>query len=134
MRSLNPFEGEFYRETLQVSRMKRDLFCLMEGRHVHPSTLYHGDVGTVPAIQVCTDYLVRLRKFLEFTKKVVPLHDDLFGFFYEALPGHEEVGRRRVLLGCWGSLQNPAACELSTRVGGMRVVDMLSGEQLPRIC
>ena len=30
-----------------------------------------------------------------------------FDFFYDALPGYEEVGRRRILLGCWGSFQNP---------------------------
>ena len=36
------------------------MFCLMEGRHVHPSTLYPGGVGTVPTIQLFTDYLVRL--------------------------------------------------------------------------
>ena len=42
MRSLNPFTGEFYREALQVSRLTREMFCLMEGRHVHPSTLYPG--------------------------------------------------------------------------------------------
>ena len=45
MRSLNPFSGEFYREALQVSRCTREMFCLMEGRHVHPSTLYPGGVG-----------------------------------------------------------------------------------------
>ena len=48
MRALNPFTGEFYREALQVSRWTREMFCLMEGRHVHPSTLYPGGVGTVP--------------------------------------------------------------------------------------
>ena len=56
MKALNPFEGEFYRETLQVSRYTREMFCLMEGRHVHPSTLYPGGVGTVPSIQIFTDY------------------------------------------------------------------------------
>jgi hydrogenase large subunit len=111
MTSLNPFEGAFYRETLQMSRMTREMFCLMEGRHVHPSTLYPGGVGTVPSIQVFTDYMVRLMKYVEFMKKVVPLHDDLFDFFYEALPGYEEVGRRRILLGCWGSFQDPAVCD-----------------------
>jgi hydrogenase large subunit len=111
MRSLNPFEGEFYRETLQVSRYTREMFCLMEGRHVHPSTLYPGGVGTVPSIQVFTDYLVRLMKYIEFMKRVVPLHDDLFDFFYEALPGYEQVGQRRVLLGCWGSFQDPNICD-----------------------
>ena len=38
MTALNPFTGEFYRETLAVSRNTREMFCLMEGRHVHPST------------------------------------------------------------------------------------------------
>jgi hydrogenase large subunit len=111
MTALNPFTGSFYRETLAMSRMTREMFCLMEGRHVHPSTLYPGGVGTVATIQLFTDYLVRLMKYVEFMKKVVPLHDDLFDFFYEALPGYEEVGRRRVLLGCWGSYNDPAYCD-----------------------
>ncbi len=107
MTALNPFTGEFYRETLAVSRSTREMFCLMEGRHVHPSTLYPGGVGTPGTIQVFTDYLVRLMKYVEFMKKVVPLHDDLFDFMYEALPGYEKVGYRRTLLGCWGSFNNP---------------------------
>ena len=111
MTALNPFTGEFYRETLQVSRYTREAFCLMEGRHVHPSTLYPGGVGTVPTIQVFTDYLVRLMRYVEFMKKVVPLHDDLFDFFYEALPGYEHVGERRILLGCWGSFNDPDHCD-----------------------
>jgi hydrogenase large subunit len=115
MTSLNPFEGEFYRETLQMSRMTREMFCLMEGRHVHPSTLYPGGVGTVPSVQLFTDFLIRLMKYVEFMKRVVPLHDDLFDFFYEALPGYEQVGSRRVLLGCWGSFQDPAVCDYNYR-------------------
>ncbi len=111
MTALNPFSGEFYRETLHVSRYTREMFCLMEGRHVHPSTLYPGGVGTVPTIQLFTDYLVRLMRYCEFMKKVVPLHDDLFDFMYEALPGYEKVGERRILLGCWGSFQDPAVCD-----------------------
>jgi hydrogenase large subunit len=111
MTALNPFTGEFYRETLQVSRYTREMFCLMEGRHVHPSTLYPGGVGTVPTVQLFTDYIVRLMRYCEFMKKVVPLHDDLFDFFYEALPGYEKVGQRRILLGCWGSFNDPDACD-----------------------
>jgi hydrogenase large subunit len=111
MRALNPFSGDFYRETLIVSRYTREMFCLMEGRHVHPSTLYPGGVGTVPSVQLFTDYLTRLVRYVEFMKKCVPLHDDLFDFFYEALPGYEEVGKRRILIGCWGSLQNPEKCD-----------------------
>ncbi|MCP3819777.1 nickel-dependent hydrogenase large subunit [Streptomyces sp. A3M-1-3] len=113
MRSLNPIEGEFYREALQVSRYTREMFCLMEGRHVHPSTLYPGGVGTIASVQLFTDYLTRLMRYVEFMKRVVPLHDDLFDFFYEALPGYEEVGRRRVLLGCWGALNDPEYCDFT---------------------
>jgi len=115
MTSLNPFEGEFYRETLQMSRMTREMFCLMEGRHVHPSTLYPGGVGTVPSVQLFTDFLIRLMRYVEFMKRVVPLHDDLFDFFYDALPGYEQVGLRRILLGCWGSFQDPDVCDYNYR-------------------
>ena len=111
MRSLNPLEGEFYREALQVSRTTREMFCLMEGRHVHPSTLYPGGVGTVATIQLFTDCLSRLMRYVEFMKRVVPMHDDLFDFFYEALPGYDQVGLRRTLLGCWGSFQDPDHCD-----------------------
>jgi len=111
MRALNPFTGAFYRETLHVSRYTREMFCLMEGRHVHPSTLYPGGVGTVPTVQLFTDYLTRLMRYVEFMKKCLPLHEDLFNFWYEALPGYEEVGRRRILLGCWGSFNDPDHCD-----------------------
>src|SRR5689334_24009804 len=94
-----------------MSRVTREMFCLMEGRHVHPSTLYPGGVGTVPTVQLLTDYLTRLMRYVDFMKRVVPLHDDLFDFFYEALPGYEKVGNRRILLGCWGSFQNPETCD-----------------------
>jgi len=107
MRAFNPFTGAAYREALQMSRLTREMFCLMEGRHVHPSTLYPGGVGTVVTPQVFTDYLARLLKVLDFVKRAVPMNDDLFDFFYQALPGYEEVGRRRIMLGCWGAFNNP---------------------------
>ena len=83
--------------------------------------------------------MVRLMKYVEFMKKVVPLHDDLFDFFYEALPGYEKVGQRRILLGCWGSFQDPEVCDYTTRtwISGARpcmsrpgvVVDGQLGDQ-----
>ena len=107
MTAYNPFEGEVYKEALRVSRITREMFCLMEGRHVHPSTVYPGGVGTVPTPTLFTDYLTRLMKVVDFVKKAVAMNDDVFDFFYEALPGYEEVGRRRVMLGCWGAFQDP---------------------------
>jgi hydrogenase large subunit len=113
MRALNPFQGSFYLEALQMSRLTREMFCLMEGRHVHPSTLYPGGVGTVPSVQLFNEYLVRLMKYIDFMKRAIPLHDDLFDFFYEAIPGYEQVGRRRVLLGCWGAFNDPDVCDFT---------------------
>ncbi len=108
MRSYNPFTGDTYKEALLMSRIGREMICLMEGRHVHPSTVYPGGVGTVATPTLFTDYLSRLLRCLDFIKKAVAMQDDVFDFFYEALPGYEEVGRRRVLLGCWGAFNNPA--------------------------
>jgi hydrogenase large subunit len=113
MAALNPFQGPFYREALEMSRLAREMYCLMGGRHAHPSTLYPGGVGTVADIQLFTGYLVRLMKYIDFIKRAVAFHDDLFDFFYQALPGYEEVGRRRILLGCWGSFQNPKVCDFN---------------------
>jgi hydrogenase large subunit len=108
MRSLNPFTGATYVEALQMSRLTREMFCLMEGRHVHPSTIYPGGVGTVPTPQLFTDYLVRLMRCMDWVKKIVPISDDLFDFFYDITDGeYGKVGYRRTLLGCWGAFQNP---------------------------
>jgi len=111
MRSFNPFTGKTYLEALQMTRLTREMFCLMEGRHVHPSTVYPGGVGTVASPQVFTDYLSRLVRYLDFAKKVVGMNDDVFDFFYEALPGYEKVGQRRIQLGCWGAFQDPDHCD-----------------------
>jgi hydrogenase large subunit len=111
MRAFNPFEGQVYKDALKMSRVTREMFCLMEGRHVHPSTIYPGGVGTMPQPTLFTDYLSRLISILDFVKQSVALNDDVFNFFYQALPGYEEVGRRRVLLGCWGSFQDPSVCD-----------------------
>ncbi len=115
MRAFNPFEGEMYLEALKVSRTTREMICLMEGRHVHPSTLYPGGVGTVASPQVFSDYFSRLVSVLDFVKRAVPLNDDLFNFFYDAMPGYEKVGLRRTLLGCWGAFQNPEICDYDYR-------------------
>jgi hydrogenase large subunit len=38
MRALNPFTGAFYLEALKMSRLTREMFCLMEGGHVLTTT------------------------------------------------------------------------------------------------
>src|SRR5262249_62211547 len=108
MRAFNPFTGPLYQEALQVSRTTREMICLMEGRHVHPSTLYPGGVGTVATPQLFTDYLSRLLPARHFVKTSRPPHHALFRFFYAALPRYRQAGRRPVPRCCSGSLSHPA--------------------------
>jgi hydrogenase large subunit len=111
MQAFNPFTGEVYLSALEMSRTTREMFCLMEGRHVHPSTLYPGGTGTVATPQVFYEYQSRLLQVLDFVKRAIAMNDDVFDFFYQALPGYEEVGRRRIAIGCWGAFQNPELCD-----------------------
>ena len=46
------------------------------------------------------------------------MNDDVFDFFYEAMPGYEEVGNRRIMLGCWSAFQNPDVVRLQVREHG----------------
>jgi len=63
MLGLQSIHRRFLPRDVAVSRYTREMFCLMEGRHVHPSTLYPGGVGTVPTVQLFTDYLTRLMRY-----------------------------------------------------------------------
>ncbi|MCA9509683.1 MAG: nickel-dependent hydrogenase large subunit [Myxococcales bacterium] len=107
MRALNPFAGEFYLETLQVARYTREMYCLFGGRHTHPSTILPGGCSADITHQTLTDYYVRLMRFIDYCKRSVPMHDDLYDFFYEALPGYEQVGYRKTNLVCWGCFDDP---------------------------
>ena len=107
MDALNPFTGKLYMQSLEMSRLTREMFCLVEGRHTHPSTLVPGGISVTVTHQTLTDYYVRLMKYLDFVKIIPSLHDDLYDFFYDALPGYEMVGYRKTHLVCWGSFDDP---------------------------
>jgi hydrogenase large subunit len=107
MRSLNPFTGDFYLETLQVARYTREMYCLFGGRHTHPSTIMPGGVTVDITHQTCTDYYVRLMRYIDYVKRSVPMHDDLYDFFLQELPGYDMVGYRDMDLVCWGYFDDP---------------------------
>ena len=107
MRALNPFTGEFYLETLQVARYTREMYCLFGGRHTHPSTIMPGGVSADITHQTCTDYYVRLMRYVDYAKRTVPLHDDIYDFFLQELPGYDMVGYRETDLVCWGAFDDP---------------------------
>ena len=101
MRSFNPFTGAMYKEALVQSRITREMFCLMEGDTSILRRFTRAGTGTVVTPQLFSDYFSRLLKFIDFAKKLVPMNDDLFNILsLQAMPGYEQVGNRRILLGC----------------------------------
>ena len=40
-------------------------------------------------------------------KRTVPMHDDIYDFFLQELPGYDDVGLRRTDLVCWGAFDDP---------------------------
>ena len=115
MRALNAFTGDFYLETLQVARYTREMYCLFGGRHTHPSTILPGGCSADITQQTLTEYYVRLMRYMDYCKRTVPMHDDLYDFFYEALPGYEMVGYRDTNIICWGAFDDPEHVDYSYR-------------------
>ena len=112
MRALNPFTGEFYLETLQVARYTREMYCLFGGRHTHPSTIMPGGVSADITHQTCTDYYVRLMRYMDYCKRTVPMHDDIYDFFLQELPGYDMVGYREDGSRVLGRVRRPGRPEL----------------------
>ncbi len=108
MRALNPFTGDFYLETLQAARYTREMYCLFGGRHTHPSTIMPGGCSAHITHQTMTDYYVRLMRYMDYAKRTVTMHDDLYDFFLEQLPGYDQVGYRDTNLVCWGAFDDPS--------------------------
>ena len=119
MRSLNPFTGDFYLETLQVARYTREMYCLFGGRHTHPSTIMPGGCSAHITHQTLTDYYVRL----------IALHGlrqahgrrcttTCTTSGWQALPGYDMVGYRDTNLVCWGAFDDPAGPPASSTSTG----------------
>ena len=108
MRALNPFTGDFYLETLQVARYTREMYCLFGGRHTHPSTIMPGGCSAAHHAPDA-DRLLRAADALHGLRASarVPMHDDLYDFLLEALPGYDMVGYRDTNLVCWGAFDDP---------------------------
>jgi hypothetical protein len=76
-------------------------------RHTHPSTIMPGGSRWTSRHQTCTDYYVRLMRYIDYVKRAVPMHDDLYDFFLQELPGYDMVGYRDTDLVCWGYFDDP---------------------------
>ena len=92
-----------------MARYTREMYCLFGGRHTHPSTIMPGGCSAHITHQTLTDYYVRLMRYMDYAKRSVMMHDDLYDFWLEALPGYDMVGYRDTNLVCWGAFDDPAA-------------------------
>ena len=46
-------------------------------------------------------------RYIDYVKRSVPMHDDLYDFWLEALPGYDMVGYRETNLVNWGCFDDP---------------------------
>ena len=99
-----------------MSRLTREMFCLMEGRHVHPSTLYPGGTGTVASPQVFSDYLVAPASSSSTSRRSSCRSTTTCSTSStRRCRATSGSAQRRVLLGCWGAFQDPGRRRLPLR-------------------
>ena len=104
MRGLNPLSGHLYLESLQMSRLAREISTLTLGKYPHPSALVPGGLGIEANKEAFNQVLGRVNTLLDYAKKVATLWDDLVDFFYDAEPRYRRVGElpgNLISVGLW---------------------------------
>jgi hydrogenase large subunit len=104
MTGLTRFTGALYREALVMSRTAREAYVLMGGKYPHPQTIVPGGISSTVDPSDLNLALLRVVKFLDYSRKVAAVWDDIVAFFYEADPRYREVGASPanfVDLGLW---------------------------------
>jgi len=92
--ALNPLTGSLYREAFEITRLAREMCCLMYGKYPHPSTLLPGGCMTTLSFTSFNDYYRRLVTLFDYAKRAVAIWDDVFDFLLQVEPRYAEVGRR----------------------------------------
>ena len=104
MHELNPLTGRLYLEALEETRRAREMTVLVWGKYPHPQTLTPGGISVTVTPQTLNEYQTRLFKFLDYSKKIIGIWDDVYDFLLEAEPRFRDVGRRPrnlIDLGIW---------------------------------
>ncbi len=119
MTGLTRFSGNLAREALAMSRTAREAYVVMGGKYPHPQTIVPGGISSTVDPSDLSLALLRVTKFLDYSRKVAAIWDDLTAFFYEADPRYREVGAAPanfIDLGLWddpeiydGTFENSAA-------------------------
>jgi len=119
MTGLTRFTGGLYREALVMARTAREAYVLMGGKYPHPQTIVPGGISSTVDPSDLNLALLRVVKFLDYSRRVAAIWDDLVSFFYDVNERYREVGAAPanfIDLGMWddpeaydGTYENSAA-------------------------
>ncbi|MBW3653730.1 MAG: nickel-dependent hydrogenase large subunit, partial [Actinobacteria bacterium] len=104
MTALTRNSGTLYREALYMSRVAREANVVIGGKYPHPQTITPGGVSSTVDTTDFNLVLLRAVRFLDYSRRVVAVWDDLTNFFYEADARFAAVGegpKNFLDLGLW---------------------------------
>jgi hydrogenase large subunit len=92
MTAMTRFTGELTREALAMSRWAREAFVLMGGKYPHPQTIVPGGISSTVDPSDLSLALLRVVKFLDYSRKTAAVWDDLVNFLFEADARYRTLG------------------------------------------
>jgi hydrogenase large subunit len=92
MTGMTRLTGVLYREALVFTRIAREAYVIMGGKYPHPQTIVPAGLSSTVDASDLNLALLRITKFLDYSRKVAAIWDDLVAFFYAANPRYAEVG------------------------------------------
>ncbi|HWC27268.1 MAG TPA: nickel-dependent hydrogenase large subunit [Solirubrobacteraceae bacterium] len=113
MTELTRNSGALYREALHLSRVAREAYVLIGGKYPHPQTITPGGVSSTVDTMDFNLALLRAVSFLDYSRRVVAVWDDITDFFHQADARYAELGagpRNFIDLGLW---DNPRTYDAS---------------------
>jgi hydrogenase large subunit len=144
MVGISRFTGSLTREALIYSRTAREAFVVIGGKYPHPQTIVPGGISATVDASDLSLALLRVTKFLDYSRKVAAVWDDLVDFLLESDPRFAQVGvtpPNFIDMGMWddpeyydGTFENSAAWgEARWSTPGAIVNGQLQTTQLPYI-
>jgi len=92
MTELTRSVGTLYSESLRMARVAREAYVLVGGKYPHPQTIVPGGISSLVDPTDMNLILLRVVRFLDYSRKVVAIWDDLIDFCYETDAGFRDVG------------------------------------------
>jgi hydrogenase large subunit len=92
MTGMTRFTGELTREALAMSRWAREAFVLMGGKYPHPQTIVPGGISSTVDPSDLSLALLRVVKFLDYSRKTAAVWDDLVEFLFASDERYRSLG------------------------------------------